>query len=203
MKLLIILLILGIFAGCSSVNQTITSRAPVLLVQYPIPPIPASMSKPDYILIADILVMGDGSVSEVKLNSGDKEWDTIAESTIKNWKYSPRIVNNKAIACWVHQKMKIKIAEPLMFPLAAVVCTTSEQADSVYVHLTNGINLKEAAKEFSALPVQGDNFELGEINIFQYPENIWSSLSHLSEGEFTKPLQYDDMYIIFQRIKKF
>jgi hypothetical protein len=193
---------MGILAGCSGVNQTITSRSPVLLVQYPFPAIPVSMSKPDYTLIGDILISEDGSVSDVRLNSGNKEWDSMAASTIRQWKYSPRLVNNKPTACWVHQKMKIKIADPLMFPLAAVVCTTSEQADSVYVHLISGYKLKEAAQEFSALPVQGDNYELGEINILQYPENIRSNLSKLNEGEFTKPLQYDDMYIIFQRIKK-
>ena len=161
------------------------------------------MYTPDFVLNSDILISENGSVAEVNLNSGNKEFDSIAVSTIKNWRYSPRVINGKPTACWVHQKMKVKVAEPLLFPLAVVVCTTSEQADSIYEHLLSGIKLNDAAKEFSALPIQGDNYDLGEINIYQYPENIRSNITNLNEGEFTKPLQYEDMYIIFQRIKKF
>jgi hypothetical protein len=204
MRLSAIIICLGILSGCSSVQQITNNHAPVLLVQYPFPAIPASICNSDYLLVADMLILKDGSVSDVKLmNTGvSKEWDAIAVSTIKTWKYSPLKMDDKPTSCWVHQKMKIRIAEPLIFSLAAVLCSTSEQADSVYIYLINGRNFKEIAKDFSALPVQGDLFELGDVDIYQYPDFIRYKLLNLSEGEYTKPLKFDDSYIIFQRVKK-
>jgi hypothetical protein len=204
MKLSVIIICLGILSGCSSVQQSTNNQAPVLIVQYPFPFIPASICKPNYLLVADLLIMEDGSVSEVKLqnSSSSKEWDAIAISTIKTWKYTPLKIGDKPVSCWVHQKMKVSIAEPVIYFLAAILCSTSDQADSIYRYLMDGYNFKEAAKDFSALPIQGDNYELGEVDIYQYPEFIRHNIMNLSEGEFTRPLKYDDSYIIFQRVKK-
>ena len=204
MKLSAFLLCLLFLSGCSSVQQTANNRAPVLLVQHPFPAIPASLCKPDYLLVADLLIMEDGSVSEVNLmnSSGSKEWDEMAVSTIKTWKYSPLKINDKPTSCWVHQKMRVSIAEPVIYSLAAAVCSSFEQADSIYKHLINGRNFRDVAKDFSALPAQGDQYELGDVDIYQYPDFIRHNLLNLNEGEFTKPLKYDDSYIIFQRMKK-
>jgi hypothetical protein len=202
MKLLLSLLCLGILSGCTAINYIPENQIPVLLVQYPFPSIPPSICRPGYMLMTYLFISEDGSVKDVKLNSGIKEWDSIAVSTIKTWKYSPLRVNDKPVAAWVHQRIRLKIAEPLMFSIAAAACSTYDQADSVYMHLNGGYDLKEAAKEFSALPVQGDNFELGEIDIYQYPDYIRNNISKLNEGDFTKPLKYNDRYIIFLRMKK-
>jgi len=204
MKISVIIICLGILSGCSSIQQATDNHAPVLLVQYPFPAIPASICKPDYLLVADILVSEDGSVSDVKIlnTSGIREWDEIAANTIKSWKYSPLKIEDKTYRCWVHQKMRVSIAQPVMLSLAAVLCSSYAQADSLYKHLINGYNFKEAAKDFDAVPAQGDQYELGDVDVYQYPDFIRHNLLNLSEGEFTKPLKYDDSYIIFQRIKK-
>ncbi len=204
MKLSVIIVCLLILSGCSSVQQISNNHAPVLLVQHPFPAIPASICRPDYLLVADLLILADGSVSEVKLmnTSGNKEWDAIAASTIKTWQYSPLKIDDKPTSCWVHQKMRVRIEEPMIFSLAAVLCPTSEQADSVYRHLISGRSFKDIAKDFSVLPAQGDQYELGDVDIYQYPDFIRLHLVNLNEGEFTKPLKYDDSYIIFKRVKK-
>ena len=204
MRLAVIILCLGILSGCSSVQQTANNHAPVLLVQYPFPSIPASIIKDDYLLIADLLILEDGSVSDVKLTnkSGSKEWDALAVATIKTWKYSPLKIEDKPTSCWVHQKMRVSIAEPVMYSLAAILCTSSEQADSVYRHLVKGREIADVAKDFSAMPMTGNQYELGDIDIYQYPEFIRQNLRSLSEGEYTKPIKYDETYIIFKRIKK-
>ena len=205
MKLsVIIIFCLGLFSGCSSVQQIANNHAPVLLIQHPFPAVPSSVCKPNFYLVADILILEDGSVSDVKLmnRSGNKEWDDIAVSTIKTWKYSPLKIDDKPTSCWVHQKMRVSVAEPIIFSLAAIMCSSFEQADSVYHHLISGLNFIEVAKDHTIQPIEGDKYEIGDVDIYQYPDYIRLSLMNLNEGEYTKPIKYDDSYVIFKLIKR-
>ena len=204
MKISLFIICTLILAGCSSLKETTYNQAPVLLVQYPFPSIPASICSPDFMLVADLFIAADGSVSDVKLQntSGSKQWDEIAITTIRTWKYSPLKIDYKPATCWVHQKMRVKMQEPVLFSLAGILCSSSEQADSAYKHLINGKSMTEVAKDYSALPVQGDQYEIGEVDIYQYPDFIRLKLLNLSEGEYTRPLKYDDSYVIFQCLKK-
>ncbi|MDR3610856.1 MAG: energy transducer TonB [Ignavibacteriaceae bacterium] len=203
MKLAVILFCLGILSGCSSVQQTSDKNAPVLLVQRPFPAFPISFFKPNIFLDADIYIRDDGTVSNVilKTGSGIKSWDSAATAIISTWQYSPMRVNNKPAACWIHQKMKVISAEPIIYSLSALLFPTYQIADSIYTDLIGGSNFEEIAKNISLYPELGRHIEMGEVNIYQYSELIRNSITNLSEGEFTKPIKYDDHYIIFKRVQ--
>jgi TonB family protein len=201
MKPSVILICLLFLSGCSSIQQTTNNHAPVLLVQHPFPSIPLSLSQPDVLLAADILIREDGSVADVKLRrgSGIKEWDAIAIATIRTWEYSPMRVNNNPVACWVNQKMRVRIAEPILYSLSALLFPSYEIADSFYNYLTEGRKFEEVANSVSQFPALGKYIDIGKVDIHQYSDFIRTSLTNLSEGEFTKPIKYDDHYIIFKR----
>lgn len=194
MKPSIILICLIILSGCSSVQQTSNNQIPLLLVQHPFPSVPLSLNKPELLLTADIYIGEDGSVAEVILEkgSGIKSWDSIATEIIRTWQYIPRRIDNKPVACWVHQKMRVIVAEPLIYSLSALLCPSYELADSFYNDLVEGRKFEEIA---------GRHIDIGEVNIYQYSEFIRSSITKLNEGEFTKPIKYDDHYIIFKRVQ--
>ena len=200
---LIILISLLILSGCSPIQQTTNNHAPVLLVQHPFPSIPLSISRPDALLAADILIREDGTVSNVILRkgSGIKEWDSIAVETIRTWEYSPMRVNNNPVACWVNQKMRVRLAEPVLYSLSALLFPSYEIADSVYNTLVEGRKFTEIANSVSQSPALGKYIELGEVNIYQYSQFIRNSITNLSKGKFTKPIKYDDHYIIFERVQ--
>jgi|NGEPerStandDraft_6_1074524.scaffolds.fasta_scaffold19412_5 TonB family protein len=201
MKHSVILICLLFLSGCSSIHQTINNHAPVLLVQRPFPSVPLSLTKPDILLATDILISEDGSVVNVILRTGSgiKAWDSIAVETIRTWEYSPMRVNNNPVACWVHQKMRIRIAEPIIYSLSALLFPSYEIADSFYTYLVEGRKFEEIANSVSLFPTLGKFIDIGKVDIHQYSEFIRNSLTNLSEGEFTKPIKYDDHYIIFKR----
>jgi hypothetical protein len=204
MKLSVLLICLGFLSGCYSIQQTTNNHAPVLLVQHPFPYVPISIYRPDCFLTTDIFILEDGSVSDVKLqtNSGYKEWDSVVVATIMTWEYSPMKVGDKPVSCWVHQKMRVKIDDPVIYSLSALLFPSYEVADSVYNDLVVGRKFEEIAQSISLLPMLGKHIEIGEVDIHQYSESIRSNLVSLSEGEFTRPIKYDDHYIIFKRDKK-
>ena len=203
MKPSIILICLLILSGCFSIQQTTNNHAPVLLVQHPFPYVPLSFDRPDHFLAADILIREDGSVADVILQTGSgiKSWDSIAIETIRTWEYTPMRVNNNPVACWVHQKMRVIIAKPILYSLSALLFSSSEIADSFYNDLAEGRKFEEIANSVSLFPKLGKHIDIGEVDIYQYSEFIRNSLTNLSEGEFTKPIKYDDHYIIFKRVQ--
>jgi len=203
MKPYIILICLVILTGCSSVKQTTINHAPVLLVQHPFPSVPLSLSQPDIMLSAEILIREDGSVTDVRMlrGSGIKEWDSIAAATIRTWEYSPMRADNKPVSCWVHQKMRVRIAEPILYSLSALLFPSYEIADSFYTNLAEGRKFEEIANSVTHSPSLGQYIDIGKVDIYQYSDFIRNSLTNLSEGDFTKPIKYDDHYIIFKRVQ--
>jgi hypothetical protein len=108
-------------------------------------------------------------------------------------------VNNNPVACWVNQKMRVRIAEPVLYSLSALLFPSYEIADSFYNYLTEGRKFEEVANSVSQFPALGKYIDIGKVDIHQYSDFIRTSLTNLSEGEFTKPIKYDDHYIIFKR----
>ncbi|MDR3667269.1 MAG: energy transducer TonB [Ignavibacteriaceae bacterium] len=202
MKCLIILICLIIFAGCSSIQQTTITQAPVLLIQHPFPSVPPTLSRPDQLIEANIYLNKDGSVFDVilKKGSGIKAWDSIAVKTIRTWEYSPMLVDNKPVVCWVHQKIKVRIAEPVLYSLSALLFPSYEIADSFYNTLLGGNKFDEVANSISKVPKLGKYIDIGEVDIYQYAEPIRNRISDLDKGEFTKPIKFDNNYIIFKRL---
>jgi parvulin-like peptidyl-prolyl isomerase len=86
--------------------------------------------------------------------------------------------------------------------LAEILCTTPEEADSVYEAIEQGNDFGELAMRYSVDPSREMKGILGEVNINMYPENIYKSLGKLTVNACTKPIKYDDLYVIFKRLKK-
>jgi hypothetical protein len=108
-------------------------------------------------------------------------------------------VDDKPVSCWVTQKMRVRIAEPVFYSLSAILFPSYEIADSIYNSLIEGSKFEEIANSVSTYPLLGKYLDLGKVDIYQYSEFIRNNLTNLSKGDFTKPIKYDDHYIIFER----
>ena len=55
--------------------------------------------------------------------------------------------------------------------------------------------------KYSTSDSKSNNGLIGNVNVKHFSEEISLALSRLKEGEFTKPLNYGEHYIIFKRLK--
>jgi TonB family protein len=204
MKTLTFSLCLLFLFGCASSQTTVDMSVPQLLVKYPLPTVPNKAYKPNFEIEMQMLIAENGTVSQVKLlnSSGSNDWDSLAVETIKKWRFSPAIIDNKPVSRWIHQKALVMYTNPLYLNLGEILCKTSSEADSVYTYLKNGVNFSELVMQHSIAVTRDKNGELGEVNIYQYSEQISNILVHLNVDEFTKPIQYGYKYIIFKRLSK-
>jgi TonB family protein len=202
MRLVIIIVCLGFFVGCASMQQIDNASVPQLLLKHPLPLIPETIKQPIIELDIVLFVLEDGTVGKARMleGSGDAGWDTLALSSIKQWRFAPARSDNQPISTWFHMKTSLRYASPQYMNLAEILCTTAEEADSVYKAIEQGQNFSELAMRYSVDPSREMNGILGEVNL--YPENIRKPLSKLVLNDYTKPMKYGDLYVIFKRLMK-
>jgi TonB family protein len=203
-RIFIVLVVITIFFGCVPTLQIANNSIPQLLVQEPLPALPETMkNRPSKISMA-LFVAEDGSVTKVRLIKGidNPSWDSLAVSTMMRWKFKPARLNETPVGTWFHMQSPIRYKEPLYITLAEIVCSTREEIDLVYTALIEEQDYYELAARYSIDSSHENNGVLGEVNIMGYPETVRHILSGLEIGEFTKPLQYGDRYVIFKRLKK-
>ncbi|MFA6540260.1 MAG: TonB family protein [Bacteroidota bacterium] len=204
MKPLLCTICVLFFSACSSTQQVSELVLPELLIQQPLPPFPASFVSPTVKIDLEILVIEDGSVKHVRLlsTSGNPEWDSTALLAIKNWRYSPAIYQGKPVRLWLHQTATVQFSQPHLVPLAEIICTTQEEADTAYARLAEGCEFCDMVLMYSISSSKQQRGSLGEVNIHLYPDHVERALEQLAENEFTKPIKFGDKYIIFKRIKE-
>jgi parvulin-like peptidyl-prolyl isomerase len=204
MKQAIVLLCLFCFFGCSSMKQSSEGSTPQVLIQSQLPQIPASIQKPVFELEVVMFVMEDGTVGKTRMlkGSGDAEWDSLVLSSIKQWRFTPARMDNKPVGSWFHMQSILRYADPQYMKLAEILCTSPEEADSVYKVIEQGKNFNDLAMHYSVDPSREMGGLLGDVNINVFPEYIRRPLSKLSMNEFTKPIKYGDLYAIFKRLEK-
>jgi len=202
MKLTILLLCVICFIGCSSMNEITDRSVPQLLIQSPLPPFPATLTQPIFNLEMVMFITEDGTVEKTRMleGSGDAAWDSLALSSMKQWRFTPARMDNKPIGSWFHMKSTIRYASPQYMKLAEILCTTEEEADSVYNAIEQGQNFNELAMRYSVDPSREMSGMLGEVNINLYPENIRKRLGKLKINAYTNPIKYGDLYAIFKRL---
>jgi hypothetical protein len=190
--------------GCSSMQQMNEGTAPKLLIQSPLPPFPETLTRPVFELETVLFIMEDGTVGKTRMlkGSGDATWDSLALSSIRQWRFTPARMDNKPVGSWFHMQSTLRYANPQLMNLAEILCTTEDEADSVYNAIQQGQNFNELAMRYSVDPSREMSGMLGEVDINLYPENIRKPLNKLSIDGYTKPLQYGDLYAIFKRLKK-
>jgi parvulin-like peptidyl-prolyl isomerase len=204
MKLTICVLCFVCFAGCSSVKQISNGSVPQLLIQSQLPPIPETITQPNIELDIVMFVMEDGTVGKTRMlkGSGDAEWDSLALSSIKEWRFTPARMENKPVGSWFHMQSTLRYADPQYMNLAEILCTSEEEADSLYKVIEQGQNFKELAMRYSVDPSREMGGILGNVNINVFPDNIRRPLSILIINDYTKPIKYGDLYAIFKRLEK-
>ncbi len=70
--------------------------------------------------------------------SGDPSWDSLAQLSLLEWKYSPAIYNGNPIKLLVRRNIKVIFVEPKIFSLAEILFADYLKADSVYNMLMDG-----------------------------------------------------------------
>jgi hypothetical protein len=190
--------------GCSSLNQISDRSVPQLLMQSQFPPIPETITQPVIDLDIVMFILEDGTVGKIRMLRGteDSTWDSLVLSSMRQWRFTPAKMDNKPVGSWFHMKTTVRYANPQYMNLAEILCTTVEKADSVYDAIGQGQNFNELAMRCSVDPSREMSRMLGEVNINLYPESIRKRLSRLMPDEYTKPIQYGDLYAIFKRLKK-
>ena len=204
MKLMIFLLCIVCLVGCSSTKQISDASAPQLLLKHPLPLIPDSFSRLSFDLDVVLFVLEDGSVGKARLLKGsdDASWDSLALASIKQWRFTPARSESQPISTWFHLRTKVIYAKSQIMNLAEILCTTSEEADSVYEAIEQGHDFGELAMRYSVDPSREMKGTLGDVNITMFPENIYKSIGKLDINAYTKPIKYGDLYAIFKRLEK-
>ena len=89
--------------GCSIFQPIADTNVAPLLLQYPLPIVPRSISRPNLQIEMDLFILEDGSVGRVTIinGSGNKTWDSLAAETIMKWKYSPAHVDHHSVKIWM------------------------------------------------------------------------------------------------------
>jgi TonB family protein len=204
MKPTLFLVCLFIIAGCSSMKQWSDGSVPKLLIQTPLPPVPETLGRPLFELETVLFVMEDGTVGRTRMlkGSGDAAWDSLALSAMKQWRFSPARIDNKPVGSWFHMQSTLRYASPQIFNLAEILCTSEEEADSVYELIDQDQDFNELAMRFSVDPSREMGGKLGEVDINLYPENIRKALSKLPFNDYTEPMPYGDLYVIFKKLPR-
>ena len=204
MRFAFFLLCIVCLIGCSSMKQTSDTSAPQLLLKHPLPLIPESFPRLSFDLDVVLFILEDGSVGKARLLNGsdDASWDSLALASIKQWRFTPARSENQPISTWFHLRTTVIYAKLKIMNLAEILCTTSEEADSVYKAIEQGHDFGELAMRHSVDPSREMKGILGEVNIDMYPENIYKSLGKLAINAYTRPIKYGDLYAIFKRLEK-
>ena len=196
-------LFVTLMIGCSTFNGLESNNIvpPTLIEKTMLPPPPPSVNAKDFYLKMELLISKEGKVlhADLRNSSGDKEWDSLAVVSIMNWKYSPATSNGKAIQLKIEQTAKVVVAPPEMMNLSEIVCATLAEADSIYSALEKGAAFDSLAKACSISSTAAVGGHLYKVDIHNFEDEIQSALERLKPGEFTRPLQFGENYVIYKR----
>lgn len=204
MRTIIMIIILGLMIGCSSTrNSDKYYNLPALVEQEELPALPPSITTTEYRIKIRMQIDEKGEVTQAYFlkGSGEAEWDSIAIQSIKKWKFDPIRVDDKPVKMWIDQIAIVKAAKPFYLSLAEIVCDSYEKANIIFSKLEEGKDFGRLASEFSSDPSGNKLGVLGKMDVNTYPASIRSILKKLEVGQYTSPLEYKKMFVIFKRIK--
>lgn len=204
MNKIIIFLCFTLLSGCSIFQfEEPYLVQPKLVKQTALPPITQFTHGNKYEFDCQLVITEHGDVESVKIltSSGNVVWDSLAELSILNWKFTPALMNNKPVRLFIRRKLVVMYEEPVYLSLAEIQINDYNLADSVYEALKAGADFSEIAAKFSVSPSRELKGYIGKIDIKHYAKEISEVLAKLEIGEITKPLKFGDSYIIFKRLK--
>jgi hypothetical protein len=191
-------------SACSSSNTTADLVPPQLIYQHPLPAYPRPIVAFALRIPLEIFVSDKGEVQHVHVRSGsgDAQWDSAAATSIMLWRYEPGRSGDQPVGLWLRQTAVVQFSEPHYLPLAEIICSDHDQADSVYRLLINGAPFSETAVQFSDADSRSAGGRIGVVNIQLYPDAVKRKLSRLGKNEFTAPIAYGNRYAIFLRLSE-
>jgi hypothetical protein len=203
MKMIIFSFLILIISGCTVFKPDETTLIqPKLVEQADLPPVNQSFYSNNLEFYCEMLISCCGKVERAKLltSSGDAEWDSLAQLSFLNWKYTPAIYEGHPIKLSIRRKIKVVFEDPKIYSLAEIQLQNYNQADSVYNALLDGADFALLAFNCSISDSKILNGNLGNVNIKHFNEDIRVALANLHEGEFTEPLVYADHFVIYKRL---
>lgn len=190
--------------GCSSyqLDEKLTSL-PILLEHSELPQIPKRIYDPEFRLIIKMLVDENGRVAKAQLidGSGLPEWDSLAITSIKKWKYEPARFEERPISLWLIQKVRVQFENPYYLLLSQIMCDSYDKAVFVITKLNEGVDFGELASKYSCDSSKIQNGFIGKKDVLLYPPQINGILKRLAVDQYTQPMEFGKRYVIFKRMK--
>lgn len=190
--------------GCSSyqLDEKLTSL-PILLEHSELPQIPKRIYDLEFRLIIKMLVDENGRVAKAQLidGSGLPEWDSLAITSIKMWKYEPARFEDRPISLWLIQKVRVQFENPYYLLLSQIMCDSYDKAVFVITKLNEGGDFGELASKYSCDSSKIQNGFIGKKDVLLYPPQINGTLKRLAVDQYTQPMEFGKRYVIFKRMK--
>lgn len=204
MKKIIFICLFLIIPGCKVFQPDEQAYIqPRLIKQAELPPLQVSHFRDSYDFICEMRINCCGDVERAKIltPSGDAKWDSLAQLSLLNWKYSPAIYEGHPIELTVKRRVRVIFEQPRYYSLAEIEVQNYSKADSIYNALLAGADFAKLCKTCSCSKSKEKNGMLGNVNINHFNDDIKTQVAVLSEGEFTKPLAYGEHFIIYKRVE--
>jgi parvulin-like peptidyl-prolyl isomerase len=204
MKKIFFICLFVITSGCTVFQpEESTLIQPALLKQSELPPLRESITNNYFEFYCEMMINTNGDVERARILAGsnDPVWDSLAVLSLMEWKYAPAIYGGHPINLLVRRKVKVVYAEPRYISLAEIQCDSREDADKAYSELLNGIDFTSLVLKYSTSDSKTKNGLIGNVNLKHFSDDISFAVSKLNEGDFTKPLNYGEHFIIYKRMK--
>ncbi len=192
-----------LLCGCATFEQQDPSYSlPEVTYQPSLPPWPFHTNNATLNLTFKVRVATDGSVTNalIETPSGSGEWDSLALSQVRKWRYSPATMNGEPAALWLRQSISVHFDKPLLMEIAELSCPERALADSLYEMLVTGASFDSLARLFSVSDSRDRGGVLGEMDLHALPMHISRVVASLHMGEISKPLKLGRHYVIYKRL---
>jgi TonB family protein len=196
-----VLIVVFILCGCATVEQAyVPDTLPQLIRQEPLPPWPFQTMNEEVSLDIKIRIDTEGSVKAVSFLTPtlSKEWNALALEKIRQWKFSPAIVDGRPVALWIHQTLRMRFEEASYLRLAEIVCPDERTADSVHALLDAGAPFDSLARVFSTSGSRTQGGFLGDVDLRTLPLFVRHELQKVRTDHITSPILLGRNYVIFK-----
>lgn len=198
-----ILIAAVLLCGCATLQPTdVPDTMPQLVRQEPLPPWPYRAPEAEVALDIKIRIGSDGFVKDVLFLTPtvNKEWDSLALAKIRQWQFSPAMVDGRPVTLWIRQTLRMRFEEAAYVRLAEIVCPDRQMADSVYTLLDAGAPFDSLARVFSVSASRAEGGFLGDVDLRTFPLNVRHQIQRLSTDHFSSPVLLGRNYVIYKSL---
>lgn len=183
-----------VLAGCGTTHEGAAPTERVEVVSTtPLPPMPLGLRQTGMKLDVLIHILPDGTVENARIlgSDGDREWDSLAVQSMKQWRFAPFRRDGVAVDLWFRQVVVVQSREPMVMTIGELVCSSLREADSLHALLEGGADLDSLFRR-----------SIGTHDIGRYPKHVREALGGLDSGGYTSPLRRGEEYVIYKRFNE-